>query len=233
MIKVLIVEDDPMVAQLNRRYLERIDGFELTAVVKTGDQALQVLEKTPVDLVLLDIFMPGMNGIELLSEIRRANYSLDVILVTAANDRQTIQKTLRYGAFDYLIKPFEFERLNEALQAYKKHYHLLNGHLCLEQSMLDQQVLFKAKDALPELEPIKGIDRNTLQLVWEKVIQTEGYFSTEDIAKAVGISRVSMRKYLDFLKRLNLLKQDLDYGSIGRPTCKYRCLDKQAKLLYR
>ncbi|PNB76736.1 two-component system response regulator DcuR, partial [Pseudomonas sp. FW305-BF6] len=66
MIKVMIVEDDPMVAEFNKRYLNQVDGYELAAVCSSVDQALNVLEVQRIGLVLLDIFMPGKNGLDLL-----------------------------------------------------------------------------------------------------------------------------------------------------------------------
>ncbi|EAX48015.1 response regulator receiver and unknown domain protein [Thermosinus carboxydivorans Nor1] len=227
MIRVLIVEDDPMVAELNRRYLAQVDGFELAAVARTGDEALTLLKEQKVDLVLLDIFMPGMNGLEFLAKIRAANERVDVILVTAARDCRSIQTALNHGAVDYLIKPFEFERLQQALQAYRQRVKLMRSEAALNQQDLDEQIFYRGKAVQPDLP--KGLDRNTLGVVWEAIMQTDGPFTTDEMAKTVGISRVSMRKYLEFLRSQAVLKVELDYGSVGRPTNKYRCINRQAK----
>jgi len=61
MIKVLIVEDDPMVAKFNKYYLEQIEGFQLVAVASSAEAALKILEKEKIDLILLDIFIPGID----------------------------------------------------------------------------------------------------------------------------------------------------------------------------
>lgn len=221
MIKVLIVEDDPMVAELNRRYLERVAGFLLYGIASNSDEALEALQKAPIDLVLLDIFMPGMNGLELLSTIRNQNYSVDVIVVSAARDNQTIQSVLRNGAVDYLIKPFEFERLQNALLAFKKRVQLIKDHVVLSQSDLDGQVF---APVLPDnaLLP-KGLDRNTIKRVWDKVLETNSAFSAEEMATTVGLSPVSIRKYLKHFQNVDLLSAEIVYGAVGRPIYKYHC----------
>lgn len=230
MIRVLIVEDDPMVAEFNRRYLARAEGFELVAVAASGEEALSVLARESVDLVLLDIFMPGKSGLELLGEIRRAGRGVDVILVTAATDRASIQKALQYGAVDYLIKPFEFERLNASLAAYRDRAKLMRQNAVLSQADLDRRILHKDLPAQAELP--KGLDRNTLRMIWAKVAAAgTNAFSTEDMARTVGISRVSMRKYLDFLTRQSVLDVTVVYGAIGRPVYKYRCVNPDEALV--
>jgi Response regulator of citrate/malate metabolism len=230
MIKVLIVEDDPMVAEFNRRYLARTEGFELAAIAPSGDDALKILAREEVDLVLLDIFMPGKNGLELLSEIRRAGRGVDVILVTAATDRDSIQKALQYGAVDYLIKPFEFERLNASLVAYRDRVKLMRRNAIISQADLDRSIFHREPPTQAGLP--KGLDRNTLHRTWEKVVTAgSATFSTEDMAQAVGISRVSMRKYIDFLTRQGVLEAAVAYGAVGRPVYKYRCINQDASLL--
>lgn len=223
MIKVIIVEDDPMVAEFNKRYLELVEGFELRAVVHSATAALEMLDTCEADLLLLDIFMPGMNGLEMLTQIRRMGKGLDVIVVTAACDSQSIVTALRFGAVDYIIKPFEFERFYAALSAYRELAGLMRGRELIKQVELDSFVL--CKDISPQLLLPKGVDKNTLKKVWEQIQSMQrSSFSTEEVAGLTGISRVSIRKYLEFLKQLGILKLELLYGTIGRPVYKYRCI---------
>lgn len=223
MIKVIIVDDDPMVAEFNKRYIELVDGFEVAATAHSADMALEMLENYEVDLILLDIFMPGMNGIDLLMKIRKGGKGVDVIVVTAACDKQTIMTALRFGAVDYIIKPFEFERLSEALLNYKELINIMTEQKIINQGDLDNYVL--CKEHPMNAQPPKGIDRNTLKLVWESIQQSkQNAFSTEEMAATVGISRVSMRKYLEFMNQIGVLKLELIYGTIGRPVYKYRCI---------
>jgi len=226
MIKVLIVEDDPMVAELNRRYVERVAGFLFCGMVANGDEALEVLKARQIDLVLLDIFMPGMNGLELLSNIRRQNYSIDVIVVSAARDNQNIQAALRSGAVDYLIKPFEFERLQIALMTFKKRLQLIKRNPHVSQIDLDQQVFSGIRHA--DIELPKGLDRNTIKRVWDTILETTGEFTAEEMAKNVGLSPVSIRKYLKYFQSVDLLDTEISYGAVGRPVYKYYCTREKA-----
>ncbi|MCE5287192.1 MAG: response regulator [Pelosinus sp.] len=226
MIRVLIVEDDPMVAELNRRYLACIPGFLLVAAVKTGDAALVILLKEKIDLVLLDVFMPGLSGLELLMEMRSQGITADVILLTAARDSHSINQALQYGAVDYLVKPFEFERFSAALANYKHRSKFIKSQGELDQHEIDQRVLFREPvhaDQLP-----KGLDRKTLKKILEGIKERSGHeFTTEEMANQVGISRVSMRKYLEFLEKAGFLSLDISYGSIGRPVYKYQYTGKE------
>lgn len=229
MINVLVVEDDPMVAQLHEHYLSQIKGFQLCDIANNGDAALKLLPKKNYDLLILDIFMPTMDGLQLLAKIRERGYDVDVIVVSAANDKDKIKLALRLGAVDYIIKPFEFERFNLALNNYLKRYIIVSEQNVLGQSDLDQTIIRQDERMFVSLP--KGLDRNTLRAVWEAICALEGMFTTEEVAGKVGISRVSIRKYLEFLKSLHLLKLDLHRGSVGRPVYKYLCLDKQSDVL--
>lgn len=229
MIRVLIVEDDPMVAELNRRFLEKIEGFTLAAIVRNGDDALAFLQENRVELVLLDVFMPGMNGFEVLAAIRRQQYKTDVILVTAARDKQSVQAALRQGAADYLIKPFEFERFQTALLNYKQRLAFIENQSDFNQTALDEQV-FRQTGSSEKNELPKGLDRHTLKRVWECIVASSGEFTAETMASFVGISQVSMRKYLKYLEVEGLLSVKISYGAVGRPISKYRCANDKSSI---
>lgn len=229
MINVLVVEDDPMVSQLHEHYLSQIKGFELCDIAGNGDEALSLLAENSYDLLILDVFMPTMDGLQLLAKIREAGYDVDVIIVSAANDKDKIKLALRLGAVDYIIKPFEFERFNLALNNYLKRYHIVEDQTVLVQSELDKTIIRQEEQVVVSLP--KGLDKNTLATVWDCIKNIEGMFTTEEVAAMVGISRVSIRKYLEFLKTLHLLKLDLHRGSVGRPVYKYLCLDKHSDVL--
>lgn len=234
MIKVLIVEDDPMVGEFNKRYLKQVGGFELRAITRSFDEALQVLQKEKIDLILLDIFMPGMSGLDLLAQIRKAGKEVDVIIVSAACDMQTIKKALQYGAVDYLIKPFQFERFNKALTAYRETHSFMEAKDALNQEELDKLILVTKEQTQALTQIPKGLDKNTLNKVWENIKEIkENIFSTGEMAKSVGISRVSMKKYLDFLSQIGVLKKEVVYGSVGRPIYKYTCINSKSDIINR
>jgi CitB family two-component system response regulator MalR len=231
LIKVMIVEDDPMVAEFNKCYLELVEGFTLEALVHTADEAFAVLDQIEIDLIMLDIFMPGMNGLDFLVNLRKQGKGVDVLVITAACDNNHIKKALRFGAVDYIIKPFQFERLNSALLAYKGLVDLMEQDV-LNQVELDQCVLYKEQPVSAKLP--KGVDRNTLNVIWKKIQELgQSPFSTEEIANQIGVSRVSMRKYLEFLKQIGSLKLELIYGTVGRPIYKYRCIHSMNNFVQR
>ncbi|PFH87765.1 response regulator [Bacillus sp. AFS088145] len=217
MINVMIVEDDPMVAEINKRYLSKIGGFRLTTVANSVDDAVLLLGKEDIQLILLDIFMPGKQGLELLTYLRKKELEVDVIIISAASDLERIKKALRYGVVDYLIKPFEFERFNAALVSYQQKTRFTDKLEAVSQQELDNYLLHRDETAIVEELP-KGLTKDTLKQVWEAVHELkEVPFSTEEVANVVGISRVSARKYLNFLKDLGILDVKVIYGTIGRP----------------
>ncbi|MFB4162454.1 response regulator [Alteribacillus sp. JSM 102045] len=223
MIKVLIVEDDPMVAKFNRVYLEKVDGFEAAGVVHNVSEAWEFLKKEEVGLLLLDVYMAKTTGLEMLMELRKSGSPVDVIIITAANDNYSVQTALRYGAVDYLIKPFDFERFKESLLLYKKKQALINETESVSQEELDPFLLNREEseekvDSLP-----KGLTPITFSRIAKQIkAWQDRNFSAGEVAEATGISRVSVRKYLHYLVDINVLEADVIYQSTGRPLHQFR-----------
>ncbi|NWJ40213.1 MAG: response regulator [Geothrix sp.] len=225
MIRVLLVEDDPMVAELNRLYLGRVPGFEMVASARSASEALDLLRTHTVDLLLLDIFMPGQSGLELMEEIRRQALDVDVIFVTAARDAATIDRALKLGAVDYLIKPFEFERLKQAFERYGETRRLIREGQTLDQTELDKRLARRPAERPATQGLPKGLDRNTLDKVLQAIAAWQGdpsWFTSEEIGQQVGISRVSVRKYFEFLCTLKVLRMEPGYGTGGRPVHRFQ-----------
>ncbi len=222
MIQVLLVEDDPMVAELNRLYVERVDGFRVAATAGDGAGALEALRAGGIDLLLLDIAMPGPDGLEVLARIRAAGLDVDVILVTAARDTATIGRAVKLGAVDYLIKPFAFERMKQALERYRDAHALMREPHAASQDEVDR-VFARPKAPAPAAPDLpKGLDPARLASVWRAILAFEGApFTSEDLAVRVGITRVSVRKYLEFLWGLQVLHREPATGGIGRPVHRY------------
>lgn len=215
MVDVLIVEDDPMVAELNKKYLHMVPGFNLVANVVNGEQALHFIHDNHVDLILLDVFMPKLNGLELLQHIRISYPKIDIIMVTAACNTNDIQAALRLGVIDYIVKPFTFGRLRTALISYQERIRLLSSSKILNQDQLDDRIFAKPVSQNKSLP--KGIDRQTLKKVREVIIAYNKEFSMSDIVELIPLSRISLKKYLDYLEDLGELESHLTYLSIGRP----------------
>ena len=113
--RVVIVEDDPMVSLLDRTFTEKDPRFRVVQTFQDGQAALDWLAQNPADLVVLDVYMPLFTGLELLQALRRRHIPVDAIMVTAANDTDTVDQLLKLGVVDYLVKPFTFERFQQAL----------------------------------------------------------------------------------------------------------------------
>ncbi|MCH5584839.1 response regulator [Shimazuella sp. AN120528] len=219
MIKVFIIEDDPMVMEINKHYLESVKGFECVGTAANTSEAWTFLEKNRVDLILLDIFMPNENGMQFFTKLRKEEKKIDVIIISAASDIENIKTALRLGAVDYLIKPFQFERFIAALTKYQKEYEFIKTQKKISQEELDEQFLFQKKS--PNLKLPKGLTQETLQRVVNQIFEIKEGFSTLELADMLGISRVSIRKYLHFLVEIEFLSFDLNYKTAGRPVHRY------------
>ncbi len=223
MLNILIVEDDPMVAQINQQFIKKIDDQTSVDIASNVKEAITHIENKEIDLLLLDIYMPEENGLTFLKYIREQGYKIDAILITAATDVEDIQTAFRYGAVDYLIKPFDFERFQQSLLRYKKGLTFFNKTSSINQTDIDAEFLNKEiVDRDSELKLPKGVTEATLQVIIDKMKYfEENEFSTDDISKRVNISRVSVRKYLKFLTDIEVLEESLNYG-IGRPINFYK-----------
>ena len=229
MIEVLIIEDDPMVAKFNAIYLESIPGFSLAGIAQNAEEGWTFLQHNKVDLILLDVHMGKRTGLELLSDLRQSDNPVDVIIITAANDKGSIQTALHHGAVDYLIKPFSFERFQEALAHYAGKFKVMSVNENMSQEEIDTFLLKSGKPQPTVLELPKGLTVRTFSTIVRQIIKRERTaFSAGDLAEETGISRVSVRKYLNHLVELNMLNVDVVYQETGRPL--HRFLLKSEKI---
>lgn len=224
MLKTVIVEDDRMVAAINAQFARQTPGVEIAATFHNGRDALAYLEQTAVDLLLLDLYMPEQNGLELLKELRSRGCEADVIFITAANDAPHIQEALQLGAVDYLIKPFRYERFGEALDKVLVRRRMLEKGVELTQADLDEMIRTARIDPdsrQAELE--KGIQRQTLDRVREQLRLHPGQYRTaEQLSADTGLSKVTIRRYLNYLIGTGGAVSRVDYSTGGRPRVEYR-----------
>ena len=221
MIEVMIVEDDPMVRDINTKFLKKVDGFRLyKAVSNLGDAKKLIAAKKP-DLILLDVYLPKENGVDLLKWIREKNLDVDVILITADKSIERIQESIRYGAVDYLIKPFSFERFKEALLQFKTRHEKFKKHDEIEQKELDQLIAsFNA--AQPEDDFTKGLNKYTYKSIWAEIEKCgDSAFTADVLAEKLGIARVTVRRYLEYMEKEQKVRKQVEYGKVGRPQYKY------------
>lgn len=220
-IQVLIVEDDPMVAELNKSYVEQIGNpFKVTGLCFTESQALEFIESNTPDLVLLDIFLPNGSGMFLLKTIRQKNLMIDVILITAAKDSNTVQEALRYGAIDFLIKPFGFKRFKQALLNYVHLKKIIESEEEIKQTDIDSRFDFLEIDYSSFSLP-KGVHLLTLRVINDYLYENPTPKSCQEISDNLSMSRITTWRYLEYLVKQGQVSVSLDY-QIGRPTKLYR-----------
>ncbi|AWX56612.1 response regulator [Brevibacillus brevis] len=225
-LEVLIVEDDMRIIDINKRFVSKIEGFEVIATATNGTDAKELLSYTRPQLVLLDVYLPDMLGTELVWFIRQHYREVDVIMITAAKEMEMVQEALRGGVFDYIVKPLVFERFRERLESYRKHVIRTREAVEVDQEVIDQMltrrlVAPKNRDVLAP----KGIDLLTLEKVIEAIRQTgDKGVSAEEIGREIGTSRTTARRYLEYLVLEKKARADLIYGTVGRPERKYRYL---------
>lgn len=230
-MRVLIVEDDPMVMRLNIEYLNRLDDIQLVAQCSDVPTALDVLEREAVDLVLLDVYLRNRSGLEVVLYLQRAGRDVDVILITAASEAATVRAARRLGVTDYLVKPFAFERFRDAVQVCRQaHDTFARLPEEIAQHEIDQlfrhipQQTTRRAGELP-----KGLTAPSLAEVAKAIlVLPEDTFTTETLIPATGMSRVSVRKYLKYLAERDVLGESFNYGQVGRPSFTYRCQNRPA-----
>jgi len=227
-IEVIVVEDDPRIADLHRRFTERIEGFAVVGIAQGLDDARTMAELYKPDLILLDLYFPEGTSLDLLREIRAKGYETDVILITAAKEMGPLKDALRGGVFDYIIKPVILERFVACLEKFREYFHKLNTEGTVEQSDVDSLRNLNpnlAQAPSPADELPKGIDTLTLKKIKAEFDrggkEMANGASAEDIGARIGASRSTARRYLEYLVSIGFIYPDVAYGTVGRPERKY------------
>jgi response regulator of citrate/malate metabolism len=213
-IRVLVVEDDFRVARVHVDFTQRVDGFEVAATARTAEEARRVLGARPVDLVLLDTYLPDESGLDLLRDI-----TVDAIMLTAASDAATVRAAYAGGALNYLVKPFTAEQLADRLTAYRHYRAIVAGDRGLTQDEIDRcwRVLHDGdRPAAP-----KGQSAVTVRLVSDALRLSGRPRTAAEVADELGISRATAQRYLAALARDGLAEVRLRYGVTGRPEHRY------------
>jgi two-component system CitB family response regulator len=217
-LSVVIAEDDPKIAEIQSRFIEKIEGFEVVGIGNTIAESEEIIDVFQPDLVLLDVYFPDGSGVDLLWKIRRLYKNIDIIFITAAKEIATLQDAIRGGAFDYVLKPMTFSRFQSTLQKFSEHRNKLKDITNLDQSNVDQ-IIHPAQDSgQSDARMPKSINALTLERIEDEVkkIDDDGV-NAEAMGMQVGISRTTARRYLEFLVSRGTVKPTLVYGSVGRP----------------
>ncbi|MER6914688.1 response regulator [Streptomyces sp. NPDC000594] len=224
-MNVLVVDDDFMVAKLHSRYVTATAGFRVAGVAHSGADALSAAERLRPDLVLLDIYLPDMDGLAVLRELRvaegldAARPSADALFITAARDAGVVRAALRAGALHYLIKPFNQAALQEQLRhvaALRSRFDRLG-----EARQEDVDQIFGTRPPGSRELP-KGLAAHTAELVERILREHGGDLSATECAEAGSLSRVSARRYLEYFVETGRVQVSLRYGGTGRPERRYR-----------
>lgn len=224
MIKTVIVEDDLMVASINSQFAKRNPNIQIVATFHNGKDALEYLKSSDADLVLLDLYMPDCTGLEVLSELRSIGSEIDVIMITAANDAEHINEALQLGIVDYLIKPFQYERFAQALDKYLVRKKAIESGVSFTQDEIDRLVNASSPAAsTKKAELQKGVQQKTLDKIRVCLsAHPRNYLPCEQIASETGLSRVTIRRYMNFLIEENEVTSMIDYSTGGRPSILYQ-----------
>ena len=221
MIRTLIVEDDPAVAEVNRGYLDRIPGFAVVGTAATGNAALTALDRIEVDLVLLDFNLPDISGLDVCRALRaKQGPPVDVIAVTAKRDLETVRTAVAQGVIQYLIKPYSFATFSDKLTGYAGYHQRLSQSGLTDQHGVDR--------TLAELRPTpavtvpKGLSEATYERVVALVRGSGESYSASEVAEHIGLARVSARRYLEYLHGKGLVRLLPQYGTPGRPEHRFQ-----------
>ncbi|WP_354643192.1 response regulator [Kitasatospora camelliae] len=226
MISVLVVEDDPVAAAAHTLYVQRTPGFTAAGTVHTCADALRLLDRTrgagtPVDLILLDLYLPDGHGLNLCRTLRAAGHGADIIAVTSARDLAMVRQAVSAGVVQYLLKPFSSAALHDRLESYARYRRsLARAGDATGQDEVDQAFAIlrtSERSSLP-----KGLSAPTLEAVAGVLRDAAGGISAAAAGAAAGVSRITARRYLEHLVDTGLAAREPQYGQVGRPELSYR-----------
>ncbi|MFS0674039.1 response regulator [Ornithinibacillus sp. 179-J 7C1 HS] len=219
MIDVIIVEDDFRIAKIHEEFIEKVTGFKVVGKALNGDNAIKLVQNNEIDLVILDVYLPDILGVDLIDKIREMDSNIDFIMVSAATETELVGEIIRNGVFDYIIKPVKMERFIETLERYQEMKERLD-----KQSEVDQLFLDKYFGHLPDnglKDTPKGIDPLTLEKVSKTIQSLKSGITAEEMGSRIGVSRTTARRYLEYLISTGEVMAELEYGIVGRPERKY------------
>lgn len=222
-IRVLVVEDDPVAADAHRLYVGRVPGFAVAGTAHSRAEALRVLDRVEVDLLLLDLYLPDGHGLQLVRSLRAAGHGADVIAVTSARDLTMVREGVSLGVVQYVLKPFTFATLRDRLVRYAE-FRATAGEASGQEEV--DRALSTLRAPQPTALP-KGLSAPTLQAVTRTLRSSPTGVTASAAAEAVGISRITARRYLEHLVTTGRAERTPQYGQIGRPELQYRWVDSR------
>jgi response regulator of citrate/malate metabolism len=221
-IRVLVVDDEPLIAEAHRAYTQKVSGFEVAGVALTAREAMSLLRADPVDLVLLDLNLPDKHGLEIARALRAAGSRTDVLAVTSNRDIATIRSAVALGVTHYLLKPFTFAAFGDKLDRYAQYRRQLAGSVEVAAQHEVDRVFATLRGAPSDTLP-KGLDPTTFDLILTALRAAEpAGLSAAEVGTRTGTSRVTARRYLEHLADSGRVFRSPRYGGPGRPEVEYR-----------
>lgn len=221
MIEILIIEDDKRIADIHKRFIEKMDGFQVVGSAHNGAEAKDWIQALQPQLILLDVYLPDVKGTELLPFIQQESPDSDIIFITASSETDIVKKAFRGGVADYILKPLTFARFEESLLAYKRKRQSLERNGLLDEESIHNLWNSTRSNLSEPLATPKGIDPNTMTRIKKRLSLGELGMTAEEMGAACGMSRSTARRYLEHLVSERLASAELLYGTIGRPERRY------------
>lgn len=224
-IRVLVVEDEPLTAEAHAAYIGRLDGFVHAGTAGTGQAALRLVKDAalsgqPIDLVLMDMNLPDLHGLDVSRRIRAAGLTTDVIAITAVRELQTVRGAIAAGVVQYLIKPFTFATFAKKMASYRDFHRTLHAPSTVT-SQSDLDLAFASLRSPTDLPRPKGLADDTLRTVSDFLKGERGPVSASEVMEHLGMSRVTARRYLEYLADAGAVLRSPRYGTPGRPENEY------------
>lgn len=222
-ISTLIIEDEPMLAEILVDTFKQSPQFHVIGIADKVESAKKQIRLYQPELILLDNFLPDGKGIDLIRHTFNTQYSGRIIFITADNHMDTISEALRMGVFDYLIKPVHYQRLQHTLERFARYRSSLRSSEQASQTHVDALFNIQAKEHLNEpTGGLRGIDETTLSRVLQIFGDEQAVHTADSLARLLGSSKTTARRYLEQCVKNNQLEAEISYGKVGRPERIYR-----------
>jgi response regulator of citrate/malate metabolism len=211
--RVMVVEDDPAVARYHELLVQRTPGFTVVGNVDTAELAISMADRTAPDLILLDLALPGRDGLTLLRHLRGRGRTVEVIAISAHRQTSVVRSAVHLGVVDYLVKPFPPERLRQALRLFVNRMTAASAPE-LDQAQVD---LLTAGGRVARRSVPKGLDAARVEHVRRALRGISGPVTAQELAERMQLSRVTVRRYLEYLAATGEAKVVSLPGVTGRP----------------
>ncbi|MGQ4615320.1 response regulator [Nocardia sp. R7R-8] len=212
-LTVLVVDDDFRVAHLHAGIVQAIPGFTVAGTANTLAAARELVAAQPIDLALVDVYLPDGSGIDFVRALR-----CDAMVLTASTESESVRAAVAAGAVSYLVKPFPHTELAARLAAYARYRRILAV------PQVDNARVAAALHALrPSVtaSPSATAPSPTKDAVLRAILDASAPLSAGEVASAIGISRATAQRYLAALVAGGAARMSLRYGSTGRPEQEY------------